>query len=127
LSPAQQQALEQLEVRIADLPGPVLGQALGSTITIDVNAAGWGWHVEKDENGLAPSGSPLSALDARPRMDLLTAVMHELGHVLGYDDDYSASDSDDLMNGWLEAGDRRALTHDERDRLFADTDRFLEP
>lgn len=55
-------------------------------------------------------------------MDLLTAVMHELGHVLGFDDDYSNPDSNDLMNGWLEEGKRRTLNGIERDRLFADSD-----
>ena len=54
-------------------------------------------------------------------MDLLTTVLHEIGHVLGFDDDYSAPDSDDLMNGWLWPGVRRGLTEGQRDCLFANT------
>jgi hypothetical protein len=129
LSADQQQALGQVEFRVADLPGAALGQAYGSTITLDVDAAGWGWFVEKGEgqsttgeNGFFPSGSPLLTLDSRLEMDLMTAVMHELGHVLGYDDDFSDPDSDDLMNGWLDAGEERTLTTSQRDRLFADAD-----
>lgn len=53
-------------------------------------------------------------------MDLLTAVMHELGHAIGLDDDYSDPDSDDLMNGWLAAGEKRSLTDSQLDLLFQD-------
>ena len=45
--------------------------ALGRSVTIDATAAGWGWSV-------AIPGA------FGPRMDLLTAVMHEIGHVLGF-------------------------------------------
>jgi hypothetical protein len=55
-------------------------------------------------------------------MDLLTVVTHELGHVLGFHDDYSDIGSDRLMNGWLDAGVRRTLNETERERLFADAD-----
>jgi hypothetical protein len=55
---------------IADLPGLQLGSTLGRTIAIDPTAAGWGWS----------------------RMDLLTVVLHELGHALGYTHD----DADEL-------------------------------
>jgi hypothetical protein len=40
-------------------------------------------------------------------MDLLTVVMHELGHVGGLDDDYSASGHGDVMAGWLLEGERQ--------------------
>jgi hypothetical protein len=50
---------------IGDLPELQLGFTDGLAITIDATAAGWGWGT---------SG-----------MDLLTVVMHELGHALGLD------------------------------------------
>ena len=54
-----------LTVAIADLDGILLGIAGVDAITIDADAAGWGWT-------LAGGG-----------IDLMTVVMHELGHVLG--------------------------------------------
>ena len=41
-------------------------------------------------------------------MDLLTAVMHELGHVLGHDDLDAASHPTDLMSESLSVGIRHA-------------------
>jgi len=43
-------------------------------------------------------------------MDLLTVVMHELGHVLGFADLSSGMNSADLMFETLSAGVRRAET-----------------
>ncbi len=92
LTAAQQQALASVNVQVADLAGARLGQASGNTITIDANAAGYGWYADgpgdRDDafrligNGLwqAHEDGP-----AAGRMDLLTVVMHELAHVLGQD------------------------------------------
>ena len=55
-------------------------------------------------------------------MDLLTVVLHELGHVLDLADDYSHPGSDQLMSGWLEAGVKRHPAASETDALFADSD-----
>ncbi len=102
-----------------DLPGATLGQALGSTIWIDVNAAGWGWSVSRELR--AKSGEPEGPAD--DRMDLVSAVMHELGHVLGFDD--LDGDTEDVMNASLATGVRRDLAPAVLDGLFADAD-FLE-
>jgi hypothetical protein len=126
-----------VEVRVADLPGAQLGQALGNIITVDVDAAGYGWHVEKyeglrtkDENDVFQSGSPFSALDSppsagsrlstldsRPKIDLLTVVMHELGHVLGHDDIFDDAKDNHIMYGLLSPGVRKATSN--VDLLFA--------
>ncbi len=50
-----------LTFSVADLGGLQLGDAAGSAITVDVDAAGWGWS----------------------QMDLGTVVRHEIGHALG--------------------------------------------
>src|SRR5207253_3828015 len=34
-------------------------------------------------------------------IDLLTAIMHEMGHKLGLDDSYAETDRDNLMYGYL--------------------------
>jgi len=55
---------------------------------------------------VAASGSSLSAAADTPavqRADLLTAVMHEMGHVLGYGD----TSLDDVMDAMLPLGSRR--------------------
>lgn len=84
--------LASVTFQIADLPGTLLGQTLGTTILIDRNAAGFGWFVDRtpwaDEEFWRSSTGELLALPDGPadgRMDLLTVVMHELGHVLGFD------------------------------------------
>jgi hypothetical protein len=45
--------------------------------------------------------------DAATQVDLLTVVMHEMGHALGLSDLYGAGDSGDIMYGYIEAGERR--------------------
>jgi hypothetical protein len=40
-------------------------------------------------------------------MDLLTTVMHELGHQIGLDDNFDTAAANDLMFGFLGAGERR--------------------
>ena len=62
--------LAGLTIHIADLPGTKLADTLGRTITLDIDAAGWGWAL-----------SPV-ALTA-DRIDLASVLAHELGHVLG--------------------------------------------
>ena len=59
--------------------------------------------VEPGPHTLAANGSP-----AADRGDLLTTVMHEMGHGLGYSDD-----AGDLMNGTLPPGVRRTSLVDE--------------
>jgi hypothetical protein len=96
---------------IADLPGATLGQAAGNTITIDVNAAGWGWAVS---NRQSANGNPKT-------IDLLTTVMHELGHIAGLEDLHHQEAQDDLMYAWLEAGVRKtSLETSFADQAFAE-------
>jgi hypothetical protein len=81
-------------VQVVDLASNVLGwtTADATTVWIDTDAAGYGWTVSQElraesgkpeAGGLSPSGSRLSTLSSPPRMDLLTVLAHELGHVLG--------------------------------------------
>src|SRR5262249_55737826 len=91
--------LDTASVEIADLPDgsastpPTLGYTDG-TVLIDVNAGGFGWFIDPtpaDDAEFGTTGRPtdLRAAAGGPaygRMDLLTVVMHELGHVLGLDD-----------------------------------------
>jgi VCBS repeat-containing protein len=108
-----QEKLSQVSFRIADLSGLTLGQASVDTIVVDVNAAGHGWYVDATpgddlEFGLKLSELQLMATSSSPalgRMDLLTVVMHEMGHVLGFKD--MDPNAGALMSETLDAGTRR--------------------
>lgn len=93
-------SLNTIGVRIADLPGSTLGLASGNTVWIDANAAGWGWFVDAtpgNDSEFYQSGDQ----GEQGRMDLLTAVAHELGHLLGYE-----HSDDGLMADTLATGER---------------------
>jgi hypothetical protein len=116
LNQAELQRLESVQVRVADLEGARLGEAQDTTITLDVDAAGYGWFVDttpEDSNEFSQRVSDGLLADATgpaaDRMDLLTAVFHELGHVLGHDDEYADLLAEDIMNGHLRVGVRRLL------------------
>ena len=107
---------------ITDLAGTQLALAAGDTIYVDVNAAGHGWLIDRtpgiDEEFELSEGN-LRALDpeAVDRVDLLTVLCHELGHVLGLEDlDPSA---DTLMSSQLAPRLRRSPGPVEIDALFA--------
>jgi hypothetical protein len=107
--------LRDLEVRIADLPGLELGYMQNGVITIDTDAAGYGWFVDltpEDQSEFQQRtwdgdwvAMPSSA--AFGHMDLLTVVMHELGHVLGLSDKDASTHAHDLMAATLAPGVRR--------------------
>jgi hypothetical protein len=107
--------LHSLSFEVADLPGLRLGEADGNHIRISRNAGGNGWFISstsKSDQQFAKSASatrsytdPASA--PAGRVDLLTAIMHEMGHALGLPDTYDAKDRDKVMYGYLTTGERR--------------------
>ncbi len=114
LSAAQTQLLQSVSVAIVDLADGRLGEAFGMTISIDVDAAGYGWFVDAtpdDDSEFDADGQAITE-EAAQGMDLLTVVMHELGHILGLD-----HAADGLMAEALTLGTRSADAHDE---VFSD-------
>jgi len=112
LSAAVRTNLARVEFVITDLRDSYLGETKGDRVYIDLNAAGHGWFVDstptRDEEFAPSKGSrQLLAVDPRAadRIDLLTVVEHELGHVIGLDDLDALADN--LMSGTLGAGVRR--------------------
>ena len=81
----------------------MLGQTSANQVLIDASADGWGWFVELNPlqntyfvNGTAQFGTP-----AVGHMDLLTTVLHEMGHVLGLPDLDLPANSLNVMNDIL--------------------------
>jgi len=106
LTPAQSAVLSDLHIGVADLGGAYLGLAYPTTneIRLDDDAAGWGWYLDprpgddveffaSPEHG---TPSPVAGVD------LLTVLMHEIGHLLGYEHSEGG-----LMAPVMSAGTRR--------------------
>ncbi|MFC1535516.1 matrixin family metalloprotease, partial [Thermodesulfobacteriota bacterium] len=103
---------------ITDLPDRALAQALNGIIYIDETAADVGWYVDdspEDHKEFTLSG-PDSSLAAEPdspaygRYDILSVVMHEIGHILGLPD---VQDPGTLMNTGLSTGLRKFIPVDD--------------
>lgn len=87
--------ISNVQFVIRDL-GNVGGLAIldgNRVINIDDDGAGHGWGLQLDK--------PLA-----DRYDLLTAIAHELGHLLGHDDLNPLTAGADVMNAFLGLGDR---------------------
>jgi hypothetical protein len=117
-SASQLAALHATTFSVADLSGNTIGEeGSPSHITIDINAAGHGWFVDptpadnsefthaQNAAGTDLLTDPTTA--AAGHLDLLTAVSHELGHVIGLDDSTAPGDINDLMYISLVDGERR--------------------
>ena len=96
---SQIERVAQIEIPVTDLNGPLLGEATPLATALDVNSAGHGWFVDptpdRRDGFRTFTRFRLQAGDGRPtarHVDLLSAVMHELGHVSQID---HADHSDD--------------------------------
>jgi Ca2+-binding RTX toxin-like protein len=111
--------LRTVESAVSDLPMGVLGLADGNRIVIDVDASGVGWFVDKSplnhsEFGLTDDVRYALAPPAFGRVDLLSVIVHELGHIIGLH-----HTDDGFMQGTLASGERRLPALREIDAHFA--------
>ncbi len=75
-----------------------MGLADGHTLWLDDNAAGWGWFIDPtpgDDSEFTTPGNQ----GEQDRMDLLSVLRHEMGHVLGRDHEASGLMADTLATG----------------------------
>jgi lipopolysaccharide export system protein LptA len=84
--------LREATIKLTNLPTPYLGLTSGLQVWISQNADGYGWSANPN-----PAVPPVSG-----KLDLLTVVAHEMGHVLGFPD----HDKHDLMDYYLTPGER---------------------
>jgi ribosomal protein S16 len=111
LDPAIVAKLKGVQFTIADLSGSYLGEAHADGVDLDLNAAGHGWFIDStpalnEEFANTSSANRLQAIDPRAvdRIDLLSVVEHELGHIAGLND--LDTTADDVMSGLLGTGVR---------------------
>jgi hypothetical protein len=101
-----------VELAIGTLPGNRAADTSGKTITLSADAAGWGWLVDQDPlamNGWDSTALPevfqaASGSAADGKLDLLTVLLHELGHLLNLQDN---QDPGSVMDGAIDPGVRR--------------------
>lgn len=98
-TPGSRARLQGVQFEVRDLPGLQLGLQAGTRVVIDTNAAGHGWFVD-------PTPSNLRDDAFGTRMDLLSTITHEMGHVLGRRDQPSAGR---VMSGSLRPGSRTLI------------------
>jgi hypothetical protein len=116
VSPALLARLASATYEVGQLPRPLLGYtfARDHTVIIDASAAGYGWFI--DPTPLSDQAFALDALGkqtaipgspANGHMDLLTVVLHEMGHLDGLPDISTQRYPNNLMDGTLATGVRR--------------------
>src|SRR5262249_38965445 len=119
--------LSAAQFQVSDLPPTELGVALPSAdrVLIDRGAAGHGWFVDptppRDEEYAPARWGALAARAGPPawdHLDLLTAVLHELGNLAGLPEVSAAHAPADLMGDLLGSGNRLTAA---LDRVFADS------
>jgi len=115
LTTEQEARLRSLHFEVAALQGLHLGEAMGKSVRVDDNAGGTGWFADVSPasdalfgNAKATTRRYTDAASAPAgRIDLLTTLMHEMGHTLGLADSYRLRDRNSIMYGHLTKGERR--------------------
>jgi hypothetical protein len=126
VDPAVIARLSSANYEVGQLPDNLLGYtfARDNTVVIDPSAAGYGWFVDasaqSDANFVKGADGAQTAVPGSPasgHMDLLTTVLHEMGHLDGLPDINTQRYPNNLMDGTLTPGTRRT---DALDAVFAD-------
>ena len=103
----EMEKLRKATVIVGELPVLFLASSDLGTIMIDSDAAGFGWFIDETPDDDAEFNGDKPVLDkATGKMDLLTVIMHELGHQIGLGDDITNEKHAHLMEGTLKPGER---------------------
>lgn len=132
LSSNERDLIDHVSIQVVDLEGNTLGRAAPGIIYLDTNAAGHGWFVDPTpaEHSEYTWSSELSLIalpesDAAGLVDLRTVILHELGHLIGYQ-----HGEEGVMQESLVPGERKLAGWESDDDLFykspsADVDLFF--
>jgi Ca2+-binding RTX toxin-like protein len=108
--------LQSLSFAVADLPDGQLATAVGTEITLDETAAGFGWFFDATPSDDKEFSVPVvnqelqttELSDADRRVDLLTVLMRQLGSRMNRGNSALKGPQSWLMEGTLGTGTRRA-------------------
>jgi VCBS repeat-containing protein len=114
-------AFDGLSLSVSDLPTGIAAWTQERAITLDASGAGWGWYLDAsplDGNEFAVADAAnawhVNEADsdnpAASHLDLLTVLIHELGHVVKLS--HTAGQTD-AMSQYLAPGQRRLLSSDD--------------
>jgi hypothetical protein len=107
--------LASAQYEVSALPSGVLGLTSGNRVQVSADAAGYGWFVDPtplEDEEFGAGSVALAGTAAAGHEDLLTVVLHEMGHLVGMGDDSGT----DLMARVLAPGLRHT---DSIDAVFA--------
>ncbi|WP_156177846.1 hypothetical protein, partial [Crocosphaera watsonii] len=122
ISSEQINKLQSAKIEFADLGSGLLGTTFEQSIILDKNAAGYGWFVDLtplNNEEFIENGLNLVALEnssAVNKIDLVTVIAHEMGHLLNLPDfDYRDTS---IMGGLLSPGMRKLGISEEIQNLL---------
>ncbi len=131
LTAAQRAILQGLHWSVDELGEVDLAMVTGHDVVLNATAGGFGWFVDPaltsdaafaggEHSGTRYYTDPAGA--AAGHMDLLTAIMHEMGHALGLKDSLESAGRDSVMYGYLTLGERRVPAPGEAAAAVPSTD-----
>jgi len=122
LTREQLAVIDSLRFEVNDLAGWYLGASAGRVVQLDRRATGYGWFIDPSPETDEEFAGPLPVSAPSRRIDLLSAVLHEMGHNLGLADDYTPAARGNVMYGFLTPGERRLPVRGQARDAVADMD-----